>query len=145
MQRLINLTDKRVEILRFVARADVPVYASYVAEECLPRPAMSTGRSPGYSRQQATRTGAGALRPLAEAGLVKVRMATVGWGTAEITEAGRSVLRAFDREDGTLEQALERAAAGASACHSWKPRQPAPRRSRRLQELERRVESPDRT
>lgn len=103
MTATFNLTEKRIEVLRWLARQANPVIASYLAEECLPR----QGR--GYSRQQATRTGAGYARRLAEAGLVCCTWETYGWGLVCITSEGRRVLAAVDRDDGTLFDCLERA------------------------------------
>lgn len=104
-----NLTDKRVEVLRWLATRAAPVHVCGIANECLPR-LLSDG-TPGarYWPQQATRLGAGYARALAEAGLVRVRMADVGWGLAELTEEGRRVLAAFDRNDGSLAEEIERA------------------------------------
>lgn len=116
-----NLTEKRIETLRWLASRPEPVYVCAIAYECLPRP-LCAGRPLYYWPQQATRTGAGYARPLAEAGLVRARIADVGWSTVEITEAGRRALAAFDRDDGTLERELEmaREAAERDRCYWWR-------------------------
>lgn len=102
----LNLTDKRLECLRYLARKKNPVYVSALADAVVPR-----GSRYGYTAQMATRTGAGVAWPLIRAGLVSRRSTEYGWGTVAITDAGLEVLAAFDRDDGTLEAALERARA----------------------------------
>jgi len=118
------LTSTRVEILRWLAQFDEPVYAPRVSQDVVMRPAYSSGHQPRYSRQQATRTAACNLRPLAEAGLVKVQPATPGWGMVQLTPEGRKVLAAYERDDGTLELQLEaaRRRAHAQRCFWWTPR-----------------------
>lgn len=103
--RLLNLTERRIEILRWLASRESPVFVCAIANNCVPRP-LCNGKPLHYWPQQATRTGAGAVRPLAQAGLVRVRCETYGWGKVQISEEGRRVLSSLDRDDGTLEARL---------------------------------------
>lgn len=112
--KTFNLTEKRIEVLRWLSGIPEPVYVGGIADKCLPRP-LCNGRPLHYWPQQATRTGAGYARPLAEAGLVIVRNATYGWGLVQLSEEGLAVLVAYDRDDGTLEARLAEARAAATA------------------------------
>lgn len=87
----MNLTTTRLAALRYLALRAAPVYVCALADEAAPR----VGR--GYSRQQATRTGAGIARPLIVAGLAAYHDASHGWGLVSLTDAGRKVLKVFDR------------------------------------------------
>lgn len=107
-----NLTDKRVECLRYLAARTVPVYVCAIAHSVFPRAAYIHGREgPSYWPQQATRAGAGYVRPMCEAGLVLVYWAEHGWGTVEISPEGRRVLTAFERQVTPEAMGLELAAA----------------------------------
>jgi len=112
-----NLTDKRIECLRYLARQPVTgVYAGALAQEVIGR----TNSARGFSSAQATRTGAGYARPLAEAGLVDVVLCRGGWGRVSLNGYGAAVLAAVDCNDGTLAATLEIARTMAS--YPWSKR-----------------------
>lgn len=124
-KKVINLTDKRVEILRWLAAQPNPVFVSGIAHVCMPRGSYSSRDERHtvklqYTGQMATRAGAGAAIPLIKAGLVMYCNYAYGWGQVSISSEGRSVLAAFERDDGTLQGELERAKTiGDSRKHRW--------------------------
>lgn len=121
-KKVINLTDKRIEALRWLATLKEPVYVCGLAEQCIPRDRLFEHSTRQLSRtaQMATRAGAGYAIPLIKAGLVKYHRKTYGWGQVSITPEGRKVLAAFDRDDGSLQGELERAKiVGDSREHPW--------------------------
>jgi hypothetical protein len=87
----LNITPKRLEALKHLASKPKGLYVSALADAVLTS-AHRTGRGSGFSRQQATRSGAGCALPLIRAGYVWVEPKTIGWGVVHITDRGRSIL-----------------------------------------------------
>lgn len=87
---VFTLTPKRLAALKVIQGAP-GCYVSHVAQQVL------TGdrrREAGHylCAQQATRAGAAYCQALQAAGLVKIRLAEVGYGTVTLTTAGEAAL-----------------------------------------------------
>lgn len=110
MSSTFNLTEIRLEALRYLAKQDDLVYVCALANKVFPRKSYTEGqRGPSYWPQQATRAGAGCARPLIENGLVRMANRPHGWGVVGITQHGRDVLTAWDRgHDAGVLEALDR-------------------------------------
>lgn len=98
MTKPLNITPKRLAALRFLASKKGSVRVSMLADEVLHRQSrFDPARELGYSRQQATRTGAGCAVPLIKAGFVAKEYQTYGWGNVSITQAGLDLLAEIDK------------------------------------------------
>lgn len=88
----IKVTAKRLEALRYLADHPGGVYVCAIAHAILTSQWRRDHQS-GFTAQQATRSGAGYVMPLIEAGWVKKRDTDFGWGIVSITESGLAAIK----------------------------------------------------
>jgi hypothetical protein len=86
-----NLTPTRLKALRILQEKPNGLQASVLADAVLTSEYRKANNG-GFSRQQATRSGACLALPLVREGLVSVSYTKVGWGFCKLTLKGLAML-----------------------------------------------------